>query len=197
MNTRQARARETRKKIIDAAEKLISEKGFDAVQIIDITNEAGVAKGSFYTYFKRKEDVVSEIAHAKFEDIHGSSLQQDGDICDRLTTFLTGSMEYIRETGIRIAQQWVRGVAEPENPDGIEKLTYDRRVIQRLLDAAVQDGELDLTLPTERLTDWIISQYYGIVFIWTLTDGVQDPSAAIRDFCGGMLRDALAQYAAR
>ena len=36
MKIRQARAQETRAKLIAVAEKLIAEKGFDAVQIIDI-----------------------------------------------------------------------------------------------------------------------------------------------------------------
>ena len=194
MKIRQLRAQETRAKIVAAAEKLISERGFDAVQIIDITNEAGVGKGSFYTYFKRKEDVVAEIAHARFEDIHGNSTQQTGDVCDRITSFLTGSMEYIKEAGIRIAQQWVRGVVDPDNSDGVNKLRYDRDVIHGLIKKAIQNGELDNNIPIEKMTEWIASEYYGIVFCWTLTDGENDPTEAMNDFCQGMVRDYLKQY---
>lgn len=197
MKVRQLRAQETRAKIVAAAEKLISERGFDAVQIIDITNEAGVGKGSFYTYFKRKEDVVAEIAHARFEDIHGSSAQQTGDVCDRIASFLTGSMEYIKEAGIRIAQQWVRGVVDPDNQDGVKKRHYDREVISGLLEKAVQNGELDNHIPMEQLTDWIVTQYYGIVFCWALTDGENDPTKAMSDFCQGMVRHYLKQYMIR
>ena len=194
MKVRQRRAQETRAKIVAAAEKLISERGFDAVQIIDITNEAGVGKGSFYTYFKRKEDVVAEIAHARFEDIHGNSTQQTGDVCDRITSFLTDSMEYIKEAGIRIAQQWVRGVVVPDNPDGVNKLRYDRDVIHGLIEKAIQNGELDSNIPIEKMTGWIASEYYGIVFCWALTDGENDPTEAMRDFCQGMVRHYLKQY---
>ena len=194
MKVRQRRAQETRAKIVAAAEKLISERGFDAVQIIDITNEAGVGKGSFYTYFKRKEDVVAEIAHARFEDIHGNSTQQTGDVCDRITSFLTDSMEYIKEAGIRIAQQWVRGVVVPDNPDGVNKLRYDRDVIHGLIEKAIQNGELDNNIPIEKMTEWIASEYYGIVFCWALTDGENDPTEAMRDFCQGMVRHYLKQY---
>ena len=194
MKIRQLRAQETRAKIVAAAEKLISERGFDAVQIIDITNEAGVGKGSFYTYFKRKEDVVAEIAHARFEDIHGNSTQQTGDVCDRITSFLTGSMEYIKEAGIRIAQQWVRGVVDPDNSDGVNKLRYDRDVIHGLIKKAIQNGELDNNIPIEKMTEWIASEYYGIVFCWTLTDGENDPTEAMNDFRQGMVRDYLKQY---
>lgn len=194
MKTRQIRAQKTRAKIIAAAEKLIAEKGFDAVQIIDITNEAGVGKGSFYTYFKRKEDVIAEIAHTKFEDIHQGSTYQTGDVCDRITSFLTGSMEYIKETGIRISQQWIKGIVDPDNQDGVKKLNYDREVLGTLLAKAVQNGELNQDVPIAQLTEWIVSEYYGIVFSWTLTDGENDPTEAMRDFCHGMLRDYLKQY---
>lgn len=52
--TRQARAVETRKKIIQAAKVLIAAKGFADTSIEDIAKQAGVSTGSFYTYFKRR-----------------------------------------------------------------------------------------------------------------------------------------------
>ena len=194
MNTRQTKAQQTRAKIVAAAEKLISENGFDAVQVLDITREAGVGKGTFYTYFKRKEDVASEIAHTRFESIHESSAQQEADICTRITSFLTGSMDYIKQTGIRIAQQWVRGAADPQNPDGEQKLSYDRGVIRGLLDGAVNSGELRPNTPVDRLTDWITTQYYGIVFCWALTDAKDDPTRGMEAFCQGLLREYLKPF---
>ncbi len=44
--------------LLDAAQKLFLERGLEAVTIDEITREAGVAKGSFYRYFKDKEEVV-------------------------------------------------------------------------------------------------------------------------------------------
>ena len=61
MGKRQIAAMQTRLKVIVAAKRLIEKNGFKNVTIDDITKEAKVAKGTFYTYFKRKEDVVSEI----------------------------------------------------------------------------------------------------------------------------------------
>ncbi|MES2106282.1 MAG: TetR family transcriptional regulator C-terminal domain-containing protein [Pseudomonadota bacterium] len=45
----------TRDQIFDAALKLLSEKGFNACSVQDITAEAGVPKGSFYNHFESKE----------------------------------------------------------------------------------------------------------------------------------------------
>jgi AcrR family transcriptional regulator len=63
---RQARAVETRKRLVAAAKKLITANGFDNVSIEDIAKEAGVSAGSFYTYFKKKEDVVEELNKSDF-----------------------------------------------------------------------------------------------------------------------------------
>jgi AcrR family transcriptional regulator len=44
-----------------AAQKVFLEKGYKSTNISDITNEAGMAVGSFYKYFKSKEELFLEI----------------------------------------------------------------------------------------------------------------------------------------
>ncbi len=61
MTKRQENALKTRQKILDAAFELLNKSEFNELSIDDITNHCNVAKGTFYTYFKHKEDVVFEI----------------------------------------------------------------------------------------------------------------------------------------
>ena len=49
MNKRQISARNTRKKLIETALNLLRDKGFDSINVEEITKAAGVAKGTFYT----------------------------------------------------------------------------------------------------------------------------------------------------
>ncbi|WP_404456296.1 TetR family transcriptional regulator [Virgibacillus necropolis] len=48
--------------ILDAAFKVIEEKGFENTSISDIVKRANVAQGTFYLYFKSKNDLVPAIA---------------------------------------------------------------------------------------------------------------------------------------
>ena len=48
------KAERTKGKLLASARKLISERGFDHVSVEDITKDSGVAKGTFYHYFKYK-----------------------------------------------------------------------------------------------------------------------------------------------
>ena len=58
MTKRQKSAQETRRRLLVAARKILEKKDFADVTVADIAKEAGVAVGSFYVYFKRKEDIV-------------------------------------------------------------------------------------------------------------------------------------------
>lgn len=47
--------------ILDAAENLFTTKGYNETSIIDIVEKVNVAKGTFYYYFKSKEEILDEV----------------------------------------------------------------------------------------------------------------------------------------
>jgi len=55
------KASRKRAEILDAATKVISEKGYHRTRIEDIAQETGMAQGLFYRYFDNKHDLFSEI----------------------------------------------------------------------------------------------------------------------------------------
>src|SRR5271156_7058208 len=52
---------DTKEKIIQAGLKTLLEKGFNGVGVQEITEVAGVPKGSFYNHFESKEALGAEI----------------------------------------------------------------------------------------------------------------------------------------
>jgi AcrR family transcriptional regulator len=53
--------------IIDAAEKLFAAKGFESATINDILSVVAIAKGTFYYYFKSKEEVLDAIIQRRID----------------------------------------------------------------------------------------------------------------------------------
>ena len=53
-----------RKAVQDAGTKLFTERGFNASSVKDITEAAGVPKGSFYNHFRSKEALPADIVTA-------------------------------------------------------------------------------------------------------------------------------------
>ena len=77
--------RKRTKELCDSGLKLFLERGIEGVTIDDIVRDAGVAKGSFYRYFKDKTDLVAAIFAPYAEHIDrafercGAALRAAGD----------------------------------------------------------------------------------------------------------------------
>ena len=50
-----------KKKIVDKAWEMFARNGYEETKVEDITRELGVSKGSFYTYFATKDELLYEI----------------------------------------------------------------------------------------------------------------------------------------
>ena len=58
---RQREREERRNHILDAAERVFLERGFDETTMDDLAGEAELAKGTLYLYFKNKEDLLADL----------------------------------------------------------------------------------------------------------------------------------------
>lgn len=63
-------------RLLDAAYNLFIEKGITATAIDEIVKKAGVAKGTFYLYFKDKEDILEKLILKKSSEIVKKALQE-------------------------------------------------------------------------------------------------------------------------
>jgi len=66
------RGQRTRGKLLDAAERVFGELGYERASIVEITKTAGVAQGTFYVYFESKHAVFAELV-----DTLGRTLRQE------------------------------------------------------------------------------------------------------------------------
>jgi AcrR family transcriptional regulator len=75
---RAVRARDKRRKqLLDAATRVFARKGYWSASISDVIRAAGVARGTFYLYFRGKQDVFVAIVD-NFREEQKRLLQQSG-----------------------------------------------------------------------------------------------------------------------
>ncbi|MEH7121953.1 TetR/AcrR family transcriptional regulator [Bacillus sp. JJ1773] len=55
------KAKERRNEILDAADELFGQKGFDGTTTKDILDKVGIARGTLYYHFKSKEDLMDAL----------------------------------------------------------------------------------------------------------------------------------------
>ena len=80
-----------REEILNTADMLFAQKGFDDVRVSDIVSQMGVAQGTFYYYFASKDEVFLALLDQKWEQLaqflrQKLNLQEDAAV--RLSTAL-------------------------------------------------------------------------------------------------------------
>jgi AcrR family transcriptional regulator len=83
---RRKRGKRTRALLVEAAQSVFERDGFLDARVADIAAAAGVAHGSFYTYFDSKEDVFRELVEVALMEVAEAidARKADGTPADRI-----------------------------------------------------------------------------------------------------------------
>ena len=97
---RTARGQRTMRKILDAAREEFGTRGFSDSSIVGITQRAGVALGTFYTYFESKEVLFQALVRdlsAQVRDSVGPTLVAATDGLDAERRALAAFLDFVRD----------------------------------------------------------------------------------------------------
>jgi len=95
-----ARGRQTRDKLLQAAEIEFGNQGFHDASVSGITQKAGVALGTFYTYFESKEEIYRALVGYMSHRVRSWIAERIADSPDRLSAESDGLqayLEFVRE----------------------------------------------------------------------------------------------------
>ena len=91
-----------RDQLLDCAQALFFEQGYEATTVNHILQRSGLSKGGFYHYFASKEDVleaiVARVAEHSVAQVNDLVEQDNGDALIRLNAFLRRSRQLKLET---------------------------------------------------------------------------------------------------
>jgi len=104
-----ARKQRTRGRILTAAVHVVAEKGVTDVVIEDFIRAAGVARGTFYNYFKSTDEVLQAAAQSLEDDLMVSIEHELAPLKDPLERLTTGVRLWMRKARTDLA--WCAFVA--------------------------------------------------------------------------------------
>jgi len=171
-------SKDTRSRILDVAEELFSERGFDRVSIRDITNKARVNLAAINYHFGSKEDLIAAIFEREFVPVNEARIAALEAVqrSDKKNPKLEDILEaFIRPTvqcsignpkgGKAFSKLFGRCLSEP-SPE-IEALL--KRQFEPLV--ARMDAALMKALPHLSRSDifWCMKFTFGALHHWLLT----------------------------
>ena len=178
LTTRQIQAKETRKKIFDSAITLFYEKGYGKTTINDIVKKAGTSKGSFYTYFNSKSEVIVE----QFKEIDNhylevySNMEDINSYKDKLLFFVDKQLKFIvNNLNVEITKILYKNQLETN----AEKIIINRdrplySIITEIIENGQKNSEFRTDLSAKELAEMYIRSMRAIFFDWGVADGKFD-----------------------
>ncbi len=117
---RELRKQVTRRDLLAAGRRLFSEKGLYTSSIEDLTQLAGVAKGTLYGYFGDKQELVEAVVSSGFDELAGQALRMANDARTRrgrIEAVIRAHLEFFDANPdlLRVFQQ-VRGLLKFDRP---------------------------------------------------------------------------------
>lgn len=93
---RSARGERTRGALVAGAREVFERDGYLDARITDISKAAGVASGSFYTYFNNKEEIFAAVVEQVQEEMLHPHLRERTGITDARELIDASNREYLR-----------------------------------------------------------------------------------------------------
>lgn len=146
---------EKRRAILDAAVRVFAERGFNHCRVSDIADEAGVAYGLVYHYFKSKDGILDEVFLERWglmleviQNAHDDETLTPREKLTKVATFIVES--YGRQP--EVMQVVIVEVTRQANTFGRRhwaKIQEGHAGIARIVATAQQRGELRPDIPPE------------------------------------------------
>jgi len=99
-----SKAEATRKRLLEAAKRLVMSKGFAGMSIDDVLKETDLTKGAFFHHFKTKADLAEQLMHwyaesdmNMFRTFLAEAEAAHDDPMDQLMQFLTDFEAYLSD----------------------------------------------------------------------------------------------------
>lgn len=167
----------TREKIRAAANRLFLEQGFDATTVDGIVAAAGVSKGTFYSHFKRKEDLLLEYGWRRLEHLQALVPLSIGqhDFSTALST-LVNQLLHNKTWSREVVLQTIGEINR--NPGLLEQQPH--KLLQPLLEVASARGQIRTDIPVETLSRYVIRTVLGALQDWAELDNEESAEAAMQ-----------------
>lgn len=174
---RKMQGAETRKRLYDIAKRMFSEKNYDEVMIEDITDEAGITPGAFYTHFESKDALIAVIIAEGIASADAdymaflATLPADLPspevllaLTEKIADVLTN--DFGCENMRKLYQLLMAGTVDTEAAKSYGRKLYS--LLIDILERGILRGEFKSSFTAQALARHYVAAFRGIFFEWCL-----------------------------
>lgn len=167
--------------LIQVGMELFESQSFAKTTVDQITNAAGVGKGTFYNYFETKEDLLvagMAIMQEKETSLTEANVLRPALMWEKFVCLIDWSAKWIEahpELSLIWSLERLRRGIEDNNPD-----SFDGQ-LRAIVVSGQQSGELRKDRPAENLFLEVTALFVFAIAGWVHNDKQHDLASAIKD----------------
>ncbi|RKR75286.1 ScbR family autoregulator-binding transcription factor [Frondihabitans australicus] len=190
----QARAEETRRRLIEAAAEVLTERGYPQTTLNDVAARAGVTKGALYHHFASKQELANAVIALQFDIAAASTVaavDRGTTAYEKLVWMSRAFAEQMRDevvvrAGVRLTTE--TGARELE-----QQAPYDGWIasVTPLIAAAIAEGSFRSDLDAGVVASMLIPAYSGVQMVSDIRTGHADLLEQVLNLWEVLLAPAL------
>ncbi len=171
---------EKKGKILMAAITLFAQKGFEKTTINDISQEAGIGKGTVYEYFHNKEEMINESFHFFISHMdldHEHILKEKTTAAEKMKRILLSFSNFVRPETEGLINMMFQFWGEAMRAQDAKNIIFHemkkfygqyRSLFMDLVVMGMQDGSFRKNINPEHIASIIIGMLDGLMVQWLL-----------------------------
>ncbi|MED4473955.1 MULTISPECIES: TetR/AcrR family transcriptional regulator [Bacillaceae] len=172
-NRKQQRGLLTKKRILETALRLFSQKGYDNVTVEEIVKVIGTSKGAFYGHFRSKDQIFME----KFKEIDSyythfcSDIADDLDSDQKILQFVRAQMNYIQyELGKEVMTVIYSNALKP-NPYNyfLDRNREMYKILRKYIEEGKGKKEINPQLATDEILKLLTRCMRASIYDWCMS----------------------------
>ncbi|MEA3335244.1 MAG: TetR/AcrR family transcriptional regulator [Chloroflexota bacterium] len=178
LGKRQTKKRQRKEMLYSVAMDLFRRQGFEETRVEDITQAAGVAKGTFFNYFPSKEDVLLYIGErhmsrlgAALANGSGASLSQERSMVAALKFLMRALADSLEEDKdlVKLAVNKAMKIAHLAPSTGSGRFSF-QGLVAILISRGQRTGEFHPAIDPELVAQMLEGLYYQQLVLWCQED---------------------------
>ncbi len=171
MSVREAKKQKNKQAILEAAISLFSKNGYENTSIEQIAKIAGVGKGTVYSYFHTKKDIIKGFCECELEKIHMKLVERsnlDASVLEQMLTIYMTEFHHVTQNS-EFGRLYMRESIFPSDSDAQDHQEIDNKYFQMLfpiLNKGQERGELRKDVELLHITAHFYSLFILIMSAW-------------------------------
>ncbi|WP_419176592.1 TetR/AcrR family transcriptional regulator [Desulfosediminicola sp.] len=171
VSLREKKKRKTREAILNAAIELFGKNGFEATSISQLAQKAGVGKGTVYSYFSTKQDILNAFCEGELEYVHeqlNTKTNPDAPVLEQLVTIFLAEFEYVTRTP-EFGRLYMQEMLFPKKEMVLNHKELENKFLDMIfpiISRAQQRGELRADMKLLHLCGHFFSLFILLVHAW-------------------------------